>query len=117
MRACQVQDSPWAWLSKRAGFTTVGDLMNGINADMALTAFQKREILDRVRSTGEPVTSNANRIGNAIAGGALGGVVARMLGANDFWQGAAALGGAAVANSVLNRKSDLTRVQGGYRLV
>ena len=110
-------DDRYRWLAKAAGFTTVGDLMNGVNADMALTAFQKRQILDRVRETGMPVTSSASRLPSLFAGGALGNVVSGMLGANGFWRGAATLAGAAVANSVFNRKNDITRVQGGYRLV
>lgn len=111
------RDSDYRWLLEKSGFATVGDLMNRVNSDMGLNAFQKRQVLDMAVDSGLTVKDDAAAFRHMLGGGLVGSIVSNMLGASPFWNGAATLAGAAVANSIHNSKTDPHRLKGGYMQV
>lgn len=96
--------------------TTVGDVINAMNADMTANAFQRRQAIDEINRRHIDVKTPASRLPYLIGGGAAGNFIARYLGFGGVMRTVATMAGAAVGNSVYNRKHPDPNVFNGYRI-
>lgn len=107
----------YAGLKKLAfRMTTVGDVMNAMNADMTMDAFQRRKVIDEINSRRIDVKTPASRLPYLLGGGIAGNIVSRYLGAGGVLRSVGTVVGAAVGNSLYNSRHPSRNEFRGYRI-
>lgn len=93
---------------------TVGDVINAMNADMSISPFQRRQVIDEINRRRIDVKQPASRLTYMLAGSVVANIVARYMGAGGVMRGIATVAGAAVGNHLHNKRDP--NVVNGYRM-
>jgi len=101
-------------LSAFSPVPTVGDAMNAMNANIYMNPVFRRDMLDSINQAGLNVKEPASRIPNVVGGALAGYYGMNALGANRFWRGVGAVGGALYGNHLFNKANPDPNRQGRF---